>query len=32
VLVLGDHAGPLREAIHRFKFKGQRQRGAALWG
>jgi len=32
VLVLGDHAGPLREAIHRFKFEGQRQLGVALGG
>lgn len=30
VLVLGDHSGPLREAIHRFKFEGQRQLGAPL--
>ncbi|MCC7265414.1 MAG: ComF family protein [Candidatus Latescibacteria bacterium] len=30
VLVLGDHAGPLREAIHRFKFEGQRQLGEPL--
>jgi ComF family protein len=30
VLVLGDHAGPLREAIHRLKFEGQRQLGESL--
>ena len=30
VLVLGDHSGPLREAIHRLKFEGQRQLGQPL--
>lgn len=30
VLVLGDYAGPLRQAIHLLKFQGQRQLGEPL--